>query len=126
LGITLVVESTEYFLVSNHGVMSTQEMFRELAEDQVAPLLALNKANGVTVVLIFSSSSLCLKFAKRNLPKDWVNGEMEVHADDLQFIEDKGWEVERLSWPRKIRKEEEITVVVMELTRDTEVRGKRI
>lgn len=121
-----MVESTEYFLVSNHGVMSTQEMFRELAEDQVAPLLALNKANGVTVVLIFSSSSLCLKFAKRNLPKDWVNGEMEVHADDLQFIEDKGWEVERLSWPRKIRKEEEITVVVMELTRDTEVRGKRI
>ena len=117
---------TEYFLVSNHGVMSTHEMFRELAEDQVAPILALSKADGITVVLIFSSSSLCLRFSKRNLPKKWVNGEMEVHADDLRFIEEKGWEIERLSWPRKIRKEEEITVVVMELSRDTEVRGKRI
>ena len=116
----------EYFLISNHGVMSTFEMFRELKEDQIAPVVALEKSDGSTQVLIFSSSELCLKFAKRNLPKKWVNGEMLVRDDDVSFIEEQGWGVERLSWPRKVRKEERITVVVMELGRETEVRGKRI
>ena len=120
------MSSDEYFLISNHGVMSTHEMFRELEEDQIAPVVALEKAAGTTDVLVFSSSALCLKFAKRNLPKKWVNGEMQVRDDDISFIEEKGWGVERLSWPRKVRKEEEITVVVMELSRETEVRGKRV
>jgi hypothetical protein len=106
--------------------MSTFEMFRELEEDQIAPVVALEKLDGNTEVLIFSSSELCLRFAKRNLPKKWVNGEMQVRDDDISFIEKQGWGVERLSWPRRVREEEDITVVVMELSQETEVRGKRV
>ena len=110
-----------YFLVSNHGEMSVQEMFRELAEERIAPIVAL-EGEEKTTVLLFSTSSVCKKFAKRNLPKSWVNGEIEVHKDDLDFVSSKGWDIEYFDWPRKVRNVDELGVVVLELSRETEVR----
>jgi hypothetical protein len=115
------VTDSGYFLVSNHGDMSVQEMFRELAEEQIAPIVVLEKKGNVTV-LVFSTSTVCKKFAKRNLPKNWVNGELQVYKDDLDFISSKGWDIEYFDWPRRVRNEDELGVVVLELSRETEVR----
>tara|TARA_R110002020_G_scaffold16515_17_gene58336 strand:- start:4744 stop:5055 length:312 start_codon:yes stop_codon:yes gene_type:complete len=101
--------------------MSVQEMFRELAEEKIAPVVAL-EGEKKTTVLLFSTSEVCKKFAKRNLPKNWVNGELQAHEDDFNFVSKQGWDVEYFDWPRKVRNPELLNVVVLELSRETEVR----
>ena len=102
--------------------MSYHEMVKEFQQDNIAPVLALVK-DTKTTILMFSNAKVAKQFARRNLPKDWINGNLLVHEDDFETIKKAGWETYRFTFPRRLRDTEgTLTVEIMEFTRDVEVR----
>ena len=106
------------FLVTNHGEMSAAEMFREFKRDKISPVVVLKK-DEKTTVLLFSDSKTCKSFARRNLPKDWIFGNLVAEEEDFAYLKERGWETLRFTVPRRLREEEgELTIEILELRRD--------
>lgn len=90
----------KWFAVSCDGHMSPAQMLAELPRDKVCPIMCFEE-DGTTVVPIFTSKQLAEKFAKRNTPRTWTIGTMEVFSDNIEQLEGRGYRVVEFSWPKK-------------------------
>lgn len=90
----------KWFAVSSDGQMSGAEMLRELQKDKVCPVMCFEE-DGETIVPIFPSTRLAEQFAKRNTPRDYIIGTMEAFQDNLTQLEERGYKVVEINWPKK-------------------------
>jgi len=107
----------EYFALTNDGQMTMHQMIQELERDRVAPVITTER-DGVTVVLLFKTPRIMDRFVQRNFPKGYIFAHLKVELEDYTTIFDNGWDIERLSFPRKMPCE----VSILELNRKVEVR----
>ena len=108
-----------YFAISNDGQLNTDEMLRELAENQICPIMTYEEDNQ-KVVPVFSTVIMAQKFAKRNTPKEYSIGTMEIKDDDQKQLKDSGYIIEQLHFPKKRK----IVVHVMHLNRQVETHNR--
>jgi hypothetical protein len=108
-----------YVAVSNDGQMSAQEMLKELQGDKVCPIMAYEE-DGIKIVPIFKSIKTAQKFAKRNTPREYIIGTMEIVEHDYDQIKAKGYETRLLEFPNKRKTH----VIILDMTRAVETHNK--
>jgi hypothetical protein len=115
-----------YVVIFTNGDLTIQELKEESQKENWAPIMILRTADGV-VVPMFRDPDICLKFMKRNIPKDQMAGIMGMSEVDLNKFTDKGWKIEWHTYPKLYtnRPGYQIEVEVVESDFDLHVRGGR-
>jgi len=90
----------KWFAVSSDGHMTATQMYVELQRDKVCPVMCYDE-DGATIVPIFLSKACAEQFARRNTPRDWTIGTMEVFQDNIDQLMSRGYQVVEFNWPKK-------------------------
>jgi hypothetical protein len=85
------------------GQMNLQHVQSECISGKWVPLLVytIEGEEGV-VIPLFHDQKTARSFIKRNLPKDWVHGGVELTDRDIDWIKDKGWKIREMNYPNKV------------------------
>ena len=67
-----------------------------------------------TVVPVFDSTQIAAKFAKRNLPHDWLCGSVILRRRDAEWMDNKGWRAKKLDYPRKLANTVDFDIEILE------------
>lgn len=86
--------------LSGDGQMTRAQMLNELQTDRVCPILTY-VSDGQALVPLFATADLAFQFAKRNTPRDYSVGVMEVDDEDKAALVKDGFAFEVLDWPKK-------------------------
>lgn len=111
-----------WLALSSDGQMSRAEMLKELARDQVCPVMFYRK-DGKPTVPLFGSMDLAVRFAARNTPKGWTIATMEADDKDLARLREDGFEFETLEW--HCRRDTEVHVLYLDREVATHAAGFR-
>jgi hypothetical protein len=95
--------------------MSAQEIRAECAIEKWLPILVMRPKNEPgTVVPVFDSAYVAHKFAKRNLPSNWLCGTVVLRRRDAEWMDDKGWRAKKLDYPRKLTNVVDFDIEILE------------
>lgn len=103
------------------GQMNLSDVIKECGGDRWIPLLVI-KAENKTVLPTFIDSEVCRKFCKRNLPKNWVYGCVNLTHEDIESLAKKDLDVLELAYPRLLKDAFEFGVEIHEFVGDVEVK----
>lgn len=110
------------------GVLKLHEI-DECKKEKWVPLCVYREksTDGVPTVIGFDNQEIAKKFAKRNLPKDWLRGCVELVEEDVAWIKDKGWKIEVFTFPKLMKNHSlyEISFEVVELSGEPELHYQR-
>lgn len=59
-------------------------------------------ADDSPIVPVFRDAITAKKFAKRNLPKNWMLGAVELTDRDIEWIKEKEWIIKEMTYPHKV------------------------
>lgn len=104
-----------WFALSDGGEFDNVEFLQELQRNRICPLLVYQK-HDQSVVPIFPSQELAVRFARRNTSKECSVGAMEAGEEDTEKLRKAGFFIERLDWPNRC----EVSVHVLWLDREVE------
>lgn len=99
-------------IVCGQNYMTRQDMRQECANKWM-PILVM-KRNDQILIPVFASSNTAMRFAKRNLPKDWLCGHAEITEDLRKLFDMKGLLCEQLAIPRKLKDIVEFDIEILE------------
>lgn len=107
------------------GVMQTHEIAGECKSQRWVPICVYREKgvnDAVPTVIGFNNAETAKKFAKRNIPKDWVQGGVSLTDEDVQWIKNKGWKIEIFTFPKLMTSHPvyEISFEVLEFTGEDE------
>jgi len=92
-----------------HAILYTDDQIKlgdirkECREQQWVPVLTYIDSDKTTTVVCFNELKTAYSFARRNLDKKWVQGSVSLMPDDIDWIENKGWKIEILDFPKKYK-----------------------
>ena len=105
------------FCAQNH--MTKKELREECSKEKWLPILVMRSATkDCPVVPIFDSADVSIRFAKRNLPPDWVAGIFDIHMRDAEWMDEKGWQAIKFDYPRVLKDILEFDVEILEYEPD--------
>lgn len=107
-----------WLALSSDGQMSKHEMLTELKRAKICPVLTYMD-QGQPVVPLFPTLELALAFAKRNTPRTYSIGVMEVDEHDRDLLLQDGFTLQTLEWPNR----RETQVHVLYLNREVQTHG---
>tara|TARA_R100000234_G_scaffold106175_1_gene76691 strand:+ start:13 stop:390 length:378 start_codon:yes stop_codon:yes gene_type:complete len=116
-----------FAVIFNDGSLSLSDFQKECKEEGWLPITVIRKDNDDNVyVPIFKFSETAHTFMCRNFNRREVaTGIIILIDEDLKAMEEKGWVIERMKWPRKFKDRDgyQLDVEVFELTEKPELRG---
>lgn len=92
-----------FAVLCSDGVIKPEDIVGQIREEQWVPLAVTkprNDPDGKPTLLLFNEMLVAKKFAIRNFPKEWMVSTVTLADDDLQWIKDRGWNIEMVSYPR--------------------------
>jgi hypothetical protein len=90
-------------ILCTDGQMNFGDVTKECVEGKWIPLLIYKQKKEETIYLpVFSIETTAKDFIKRNLPKPWIHGGVYLTDDDLKEIDNRGWKLDHITFPRKI------------------------
>lgn len=112
------------------GVLKLHEIADECKKGKWVPVCVYREksvVDGIPTVIGFNDQETAKKFAKRNLPKEWLRGGVELTKQDMQWIKDKGWNIEVFTFPKLMTSHPlyEISFEVIELSDEPDLRYQR-
>jgi hypothetical protein len=116
-----------FAVIFNDGSLSLSDFQKECKEEGWLPITVIRKDNDDSVyVPIFNFSKTAHSFMCRNFNRrEVVTGIIILTDEDLKAMEEKGWVIERMKWPSKLKDRDgyQLDVEVFELTEKPELRG---
>jgi hypothetical protein len=112
------------------GVMNQHDIVSECKTQKWVPICVYREksvVDAVPTVIGFNDQEMAKKFAKRNLPKDWVRGGVKLADEDVKWIKDKGWNIEIFTFPKLMNSHPvyEISFEVLEFSEEPDLRYQR-
>ena len=109
-------------LTNMHAILYTDgeihlgELKRECQNEKWVPVLTYSKGEQITLVC-FDDLEIAYNFVKRNINKKWVKGAITLIPENLEWIKNKGWNIEMLDYPKKYvdRKDIQLGFQILEL-----------
>lgn len=92
-----------YCIWSNHGEMKKRELIDECQQEKMLPILVMRTPNEGPIVPVFRNTKTAKTFIKRNLPKNWVCGLVNLTMHEAQLMDEKGWKAICYSFPRVLK-----------------------
>lgn len=89
-------------ILCTEGQMTHTEVRAECTAGKWVPILVYRQGE-ITTVPLFHSNRVAYSFVKRNLPADWLRGGIDLTDRDVEWIKQQGWQIEVLSFPRKMK-----------------------
>ena len=89
-------------IVYTDGEMKANDIKRECCSGKWSPIFCYRQGSKTTIPL-FSDQRIALNFIKRNLLRHWDRGGTIITDKDIEFIENKGWEIRRMDYPNKLK-----------------------
>ena len=87
-------------IIYSNGQIDFSELRFDCRENKWMPLADLKYKDGRVSIPCFEQSDIAKQFARRNLPKQWVRGGVELGDDEQDFIRNKGWNIEIFNFPK--------------------------
>jgi len=91
--------------IHSEGEMSASELRLECPKKDWLPLLVMRpKGDKETLptLLTFTSEEVCLRFYKRNFPKNWKGGWVSLDPVVLNMLSAEGWSFRVFNYPNKV------------------------
>lgn len=106
--------------------MNVGAIIKECPSQKWAPIFAYYE-NELTYIPLFYDQITVKKFAKRNLPKDWLQGAVFMIPENITWMENKGWKMKTFVFPQLMTNKPGITVgfEIMEFLEKPEIKVSR-
>lgn len=93
-----------FAILATDGQVSINEVHYECAPGKWIPIFVYRDAKNpdVPVVPLFHQEKDAKTFIKRNVPAEWVRGGVHVTARDIAWMRKQGWQIEEMSYPRRM------------------------
>lgn len=92
-----------FAVIFSDGEIKLDDLRDDCREHLWIPIAVCKDRIGSVTVLCFSCPDTAKRFAKRNMPKAWVQGAVLLDDDQIAFINSKKWKIEILGFPRIFR-----------------------
>ena len=110
--------------VTTAGDMTYLDIQSECGKEGWVPLIVY-QYEGATVLPIFKNERICKDWIGRNISKKWKpNGCCFLTKEDMEFVEDKNWNIKFFEWPNKIKGRVDFRVEVVPLKENPSVHAK--
>lgn len=85
------------------GQMNISAFHNECVPEKWVPIFVykINPEDN-PIVPLFYDELTTRKFAKRNTPKKWMRGGVELTDQDIEWIKEKGWIIKEMNYPHKV------------------------
>lgn len=115
-----------FAVLCSDGAIKPDDITGQIREEQWVPLAVTKPRNdpeATPTLLLFADREIARKFAIRNFPKDWMVSVVELADDDHQWIKDRGWKIENMTYPRimNTHPDYELTYAVLEFASKPDV-----
>jgi len=95
--------------------MSAQEVKAECGVEKWLPILVMrSEKEPGPVVPVFDSPHVAAKFARRNLPSNWLCGIIDLRRRDAEWMDSRGWRAKKLDYPRKLKDVVDFDIEILE------------
>jgi hypothetical protein len=78
---------------------------------------------GPPIIPCFESTEVARNFARRNLPKSWLRGVVNLTMRDTQWIDKKGWRIVLYDFPKKLKDVVPFDIEVLEYDEEPKIIG---
>jgi hypothetical protein len=82
--------------------MTAQEMKVECGTQKWVPILVIREKDR-PIVPVFEDPHIAMRFARRNLPEEWFCGTVELDIRDAKWMDKKGWQAIKFTYPRVLK-----------------------
>jgi hypothetical protein len=108
-----------YAVFCTQGHMTRQELKEECSSEKWIPILVMWEiGKNYPVVPLFETATLAGKFVRRNLPKEWLCGVVDIKMRDAEWMDMKGWKATELTFPRKLKDVVRFDIEILEYEPD--------
>ena len=98
-----------FAILCTAGEMTIADVAKECTSEKWIPLLVYRRINEATPIIpLFVTQDIARSFAKRNLPPP--HGAVLLSQEDIDAIQSKGWIMEIMDFPKKIKDRKDITI----------------
>jgi len=98
-----------FAILCTAGEMSISDVAKECTNEQWVPLLVYRRKGETTPIIpLFITQDTARSFAKRNLPPP--HGAVLLSEEDIKKIQSKGWILEIMDFPKKIKERIDIDI----------------
>lgn len=100
------------FCTQNH--MTRKELKEECSQGKWLPMLIMRTEDNDIILPCFDTVEIARQFIRRNLPKDWVCGTVDLHKKGAQWMDAHGWKAIKFTFPRKLKDVVQFDVEILE------------
>lgn len=97
-----------FVIIFSNGQVNLSELSFECREKKWIPLAAIKHNSGAIQIPCFDTVELAKQFAKRNLPKEWIRGAIQLGEKEIDFIIKKGWAFKKFTYPNLLKDKTDI------------------
>lgn len=91
-------------ILCTDGQMHLNEIRKECQAEKWVPLFSYTENDDPTPIIpIFSNQNILKSFIKRNLPKEWLRGGVDLCDEDLEKMKARGWRLREMTFPNKLK-----------------------
>lgn len=99
-----------FAILCTDGQMNLEEVRNECQPGQWVPLFTYTEGDDPTPIIpLFHDQKTAKSFIKRNLPKDWLHGGVQLTDEDIAWIKNKGWRIREMTYPNRLTDLKHIT-----------------
>lgn len=91
-----------FAVICSDGAITNRDDVKQCQNEKWMPVATISKDGKITV-LLFYDYQVAAKFIKRNYPRDWTRGIINLTEDNLKWMRDQGWESKVLSYPQLLK-----------------------
>ena len=107
------MNTTFYVALYSDGALKFEDL-RQCRDEKWIPIATI-KTEETIIVPCFSSLKVARDFTKRNIPRKWQGGVIALSDAEIKWMNDKGWHLAHLDFPRLVKDVEGFGYEVLEL-----------
>lgn len=102
-----------YAILYTEGEIDMKALEEECYKERWVPLLGLEprEGNGPLILLCVKDVTVGVNVIKRNMPKGWVPGLIEMPWQEIDHAKSIGWKIEVLTYPKRVMSHPDYKVV---------------
>ncbi|MEI8270787.1 MAG: hypothetical protein WCG45_05470 [bacterium] len=99
-----------FAIVATDGELTSKNIKEECVNEKWISIASYKEDNN-TIIPVFYNEKDAMSFFARNLPKNWIKGTVNLTSLEIDWIKNKGWEIEEMKFPKKMKIKFEVEIL---------------
>ncbi|RTK94355.1 MAG: hypothetical protein EKK64_08570 [Neisseriaceae bacterium] len=91
-----------FAVVATDGELTSKNIKEECVREKWISIVSYKNNNKTTIPVFFNEKDV-ISFFKRNLPKNWIKGSVNLTELEIDWMLKKGWQIEEMRFAKKNR-----------------------